>query len=306
MDRPALRQLDLFAQMVATGSLTRCAADLGLPAGEIADAMAALELRLGYALFDDLAGAARLTAAGRKTAQAMLLLDHADGDAAVSPSLPVPPEPVPAPTPAPGRHTILLAAPAPVFGQLQDKLAAFEAANEDVTIALDLHVQSVADATAALRRDRADIAYFYALGAPADLPSRYGWSEQVTLFAGSVHPLASADLVSRAALADMPVVRLDPRNPAQDVIAAALDRGRAATGPAMLESDDMAAVIDTLRQGRAVFAAFGPLARDLGRMEGMTRLPLDLPLPPIEIRQSVHPRSVDLPAVSALAEFLFL
>nr|WP_244309640.1 LysR family transcriptional regulator [Sphingobium fuliginis] len=76
MATPSLRQLDIFAQMVASGSLSRCASDLGITPDDVARDLASLELRLGYRLFDDLAGAPRLTAAGRKTAEAMTLLSQ--------------------------------------------------------------------------------------------------------------------------------------------------------------------------------------------------------------------------------------
>ena len=74
MTNPSLRQLDIFAQMVAAGSLTRCAQTLGVSSAVIERDMASLEMRLGYRLFDDIRGAARLTRAGRRTAQAMTLL----------------------------------------------------------------------------------------------------------------------------------------------------------------------------------------------------------------------------------------
>ena len=50
MSSPSLRQLDIFAQMVAAGSAARCAQDLGLDLGEVLDGIAALEMRLGYRL----------------------------------------------------------------------------------------------------------------------------------------------------------------------------------------------------------------------------------------------------------------
>jgi DNA-binding transcriptional LysR family regulator len=306
MDTPSLRQLDIFAQMVAAGSITRCAHDMGVPVDQIARDMASLEMRLGYRLFDDLTGAARLTPAGRKTAQAMTLLSQdapEDWDAVqVDPPTP----PVPAPAPASPRQTITLAAPAPVFGQVQDALSTFEAANDDIAIALDLHVLSSADAARALQSGRADIAYFYALEEPADLPSRYGWSEPVSLYAGVNHPLARADVVSRADIATTPALALDRSNAMRAIIEAALVRGRADTGPVALESDNMFAILAALREGTGIFAAFGPLARDLGRMDGIRRLALDMPLPAVEIRQALGPHAAETPAVEALAEFLFL
>lgn len=306
MDTPSLRQLDLFAQMVAAGNLTRCANDMGLPPEQIARDLASLEMRLGYRLFDDLEGAARLTPAGRKTAEAMTLLsqDTADDWGRPAPALPTPP---PAPIAAePPRRTIMLAAPAPVFGHLQDALAAFEAANEDIAIALDLHVQSAADADAALKRGRADIAYFYALEAPEDFPSRYGWSEPVNIYAGGDHRLAQSQSVSRDDLAVTPMLAMERDNAMRAVIETALAKGKVRSGPVALESDNMATIMAALRKGAGLFAAFGPLARDLGRMAGIQRLALDMPLPAVEIRQAVRPDAAETLAVEALADFLFL
>lgn len=306
MDTPSLRQLDLFAQMVAAGNLARCANDMGLSADDVARDLASLEMRLGFRLFDDLEGAARLTPAGRKTAEAMTLLsqDKADDWDRPAPALPIArPAPI---VPEPPRRTIMLAAPAPVFGHLQDALAAFEAANEDIAIALDLHVQSAADADAALKRGRADIAYFYALEAPEDFPSRYGWSEPVNIYAGADHPFARSQSVSRADLAAAPMLTMERDNAMRAVIEAALAKGKVQSGPLALESDNMAAIMAALRDNAGLFAAFGPLARDLGRMEGIRRIALDMPLPAVEIRQAVRPDAAETPAVEALADFLFL
>ncbi|MFD2428698.1 hypothetical protein ACFSUK_12240 [Sphingobium scionense] len=53
-----------------------------------------------------------------------------------------------------------------MFGHFQDALTAFEAANDDIAITLDLSVQSAVDAARAIESLRADIAYFYALEEP--------------------------------------------------------------------------------------------------------------------------------------------
>ncbi len=323
MDTPSLRQLDIFAQMVAAGSLVRCARYLDMPVSHVAAEIEALELRLGYRLFDDLERTARLTPAGHKTAQAMTLLSQGEPEqweeTAAPPSAAAAPEPEPQPEPEPAprftplvpppapqapHRTIMLAAPAPVFGHFQDALAAFEAANDDIVIALDLHVQTAADAARVLASGKADIAYFYTLEAPTDPPSRYGWSEQLNLYAGEAHPLARQDSVSRDALSITPLLAMERGNGMRGVIEAALEKGRAATGPVTLESGNLSAIMAALRDGAGIFAAFGPLARDLGRMSGIRRLPLDAPLPSIEIRQAVA--KSDTPAVQALAEFLFL
>ncbi len=305
MSSPSLRQLDIFAQMVAAGSVARCAEDMGLTRPEVLDGIAALEMRLGYRLFDDPGGEARLTPAGRKTAQAMMQLGGDDAPAAVDASAADMP-PLQAAQPTPARDAIILAAPAPIFGHFQDALAAFEAANDDIAISIDLHVHSANDAAAALASGRADIAYFYALEEPAAPPSRYGWSEPVNLYAGSSHRLARADMVARADLAATPLLTMERSNGMRDIVEAALKRGRASFAMAALESDNMLEIVEALRDGAGCFAAFGPLARDLGRMSGIRRLALDMPLPAIEIRQAVGPHLADKPAAEALADYLFL
>lgn len=308
MDSPSLRQLDIFAQMVAAGDASRCAADLGIGVGQLLADIAALELRLGYRLFEEPTTAARLTPAGRKTAQAMLQIAQDQDAAAVDPAPDADPPPLSKPSrlSEPASPTILLAAPAPVFGRLQESLSAFEAANEDVAIALDLHVHDARDAAAILAAGRADIAYFYALGDSDGLPSRYGWSEPLNLYVGASHPLARTDSVSRAALSVTPMIAFEQGGGMRRVVDAALAQGRAQMAAPALESDNMADILAALRDGAGCFAAFGPLARDLGRMGGIKRLALDMPLPAIDVRQAVGPGAADKPAVGALAEFLFL
>lgn len=309
MSSPSLRQLDIFAQMVAAGSAARCAQDLGLELGEVLDGIAALEMRLGYRLFDDPAGAARLTPAGRKTAQAMMQLGSdtpSPAGAAAAEAPDAPDAPAPPPPAEPPREGIILAAPAPIFGHFQDALAAFEAANDDIAISIDLHVHSARDAATALARGRADIAYFYALEEPAEPPSRYGWSEPLNLYAGSGHRLARAEMVGRDDIAATPLLAMEPHNGMRQIVDAALARARLPFDAPALESDNMFEIMAALRDGAGCFAAFGPLARDLGRMSGIRRLALDMPLPAIEIRQAVGADAARKPAVDALAEFLFL
>lgn len=307
MASPSLRQFDIFAQMVASGSVGDCAHRLGLSVDEVERDVASLEMRLGYRLFERAAGQTRLTSAGRKTAQAMSLLSQGEATAQAPPPSPDIAKSVAPPADAAMvRQEIRLAAPAPVFGHFQDVLAAFEAANEDIAITLDLGVQLAPEAEAALEVGRADIAYFYALAAPDELPSRYGWSEQLNLYAGAAHPLARTAAVSREALAAMPVLAMDRHNGLRHVIEDALAGSRVTLGRTLLETDNMFEIISGLRAGLGGFVAFGPMARDLGRMSGICRLPLDAPLPAIEVRQAVSDRSAARAGVQALADFLFL
>ncbi|MEJ7933291.1 LysR family transcriptional regulator [Sphingobium sp. AN558] len=310
MASPSLRQFDIFAQMVASGSIMDCARMLGLSAEEVERDITSLEMRLGYRLFDRTVAPARLTPAGRKTAQVMALLSQGDAESFARDAATIEsaiPDPLPAAkAPSHGRQMITLAAPAPVFGHFQDALAAFEEANEDIAIALDLNVQFAEDAAAALSGGRVDIAYFYALVAPAAFPSRYGWSEQLNLYVGEEHPLVRYATVSRDDLMATSMLAMDRHNGLRHVIDDALAGGRIILGRAVLETDNMFDIIAGLRDGLGCFAAFGPMARDLGRMSGIRRLALDAPLPAIEVRQAVNESAAGKAGVQALADYLFL
>lgn len=316
MTSPSLRQLDVFAQLVASGSMAECADALGVPVDAIRRDMATLERRLGFPLFETADGAARLTDAGRKTVRAMALLSEqseaqwraddpppvvvAQAPPALAPASPPPPEPAQ----APDRMAIAITAPAPLFSHFQDALTAFEEANPDIAITLDLHARSADEAQRMLARGQADIIYFHALGEPAAFPSRYVWSEQIALYLGDAHPLARADMVGADDLAGAPRLAMEPGNGLQAVIDQALDKARLNPGPPVLESDNLYDIMVAAREGRGWFAAFGPLARDFGRMQGIARLRLAMPLPAVEIRQAVRDDADG--AAHALAEYLFM
>ena len=54
MITPTLRQLDIFAQMIASGSVAECARELAMQPSDIEREIDALETRLGHALFDQI------------------------------------------------------------------------------------------------------------------------------------------------------------------------------------------------------------------------------------------------------------
>ncbi|MDX3900378.1 MAG: LysR family transcriptional regulator [Sphingobium sp.] len=335
MGTPSLRQLDIFAQMVASGSIVRCARDLGLSIETVERDMDALEQRLGYRLFERAAGEARLTDAGRKTVQAMTLLSEQDAsdwaeespaqvrtiqaqniqaeEARASDAAPAV-DPVrvpldsmtpPADEPARERQQVTIAAPAPVFSHFQDALTAFEQTSTDVVITLDLGVQIAPDAARAMALGTADITYFYALGAPEGFPSRYVWSEQLILYLGSDHELASRDLVHLSDLDALAPVTMDAQSGIRAIVEQALVKAGLTPRAPALESDNLFDVVSAVRDGAGYFAGFGPLARDFGRMPGVRRVPLADPLPAVEVRQAVRADVADDPIVSTLAEYLF-
>lgn len=311
MTTPTQRQLDIFAQMVASGSIADCAHDLGVPRSVVERDLRTLEERLGHRLFETRGNAEQLTEAGRKTVEAMRRLSETTPESWAQKdeppaSAPAAPPPLPAATPSamPRRQITLSAHPA-IFGHFQDALTAFEQANGDVGIALELDAHTAAQAAPLLASGRIDIAYFYTLGEPAGLASRYVWSEPLALYVGVRHPLAARDSVDADDLAGIDLIALSPGNGLRiltdDALAAAgLDRR--APG---LETDNLFDIMVAVRQGAGYFAAFGPLARDFGRMEGIKRLPFARALPQIDVRQAVSAAMRDDPVVGSLAEYLF-
>ncbi len=322
MTTPTLHQLDIFAQLVASGSVAECAALLNLPAPDIIRNITALEDRLGHRLFDMTGGMARLTGVGRTTVSAMQRLSEAtleqwnapDAPVAATPMLSIPaamsdaaPHPAVeqiAPFALPLRQQVIIATHPAIFSHFQEALDAFEQSNGDVAITLDLDVHTAAQATPLLKRGRADIAYYYALG-DDDLDSRYAWSEPLALYIGEAHPLAGSDIATVADVENSQSITLLPDNSLRHLIDQALEKAGVDTGIPLMESDNLFTAMTAVREGAGYFAAFGPLARDFARMAGIKRLPLEISLPAIDVRQAVRHDRRDDPIVASLAEYLF-
>ncbi|AUW58027.1 LysR family transcriptional regulator [Sphingobium sp. SCG-1] len=333
MITPTLRQLDIFAQMIASGSVAECARDLDMKQQDVEAEIARLESRLGHRLFDLQGGIATLTDAGHKTVEAMQLLTetpqeqwedtHApddDEEKAVPATPEVAPEVyaheplpkitrgfpnLPPATEAAAAETITIAAHPAVFSHFQDALSAFEQANSDVAITLDLDVHSAAQAISSLATGRADIAYFYALDAPDGWPSRYAWSEQISLYVGETHPLSALDVVMQEDLEQAAPATWSIGNALRPLVDDALALASVAAMVPVLETDNIVDIMTAVRNGTGYFAAFGPAARDFGRIPGIRRLPLGFPIPAIEVRQAIRSAVQDDSIVLALSEYLF-
>ncbi|MDF0542176.1 LysR substrate-binding domain-containing protein [Sphingobium sp. H39-3-25] len=356
MTTPTLRQLDIFAQMVASGSISRCASDLGVSRDAIRQDMQRLEQRLGHRLFDTLGEDTRLTPVGHRMVEAMQLLTATDidtwdevhapaettpetlaapGEESAEPTRPAaviedspsarplrwsaisgvqeeavePPETFTPDTaseaPSTRPQQVTIAAHPAIFSHFQEALDAFEQTNSDIAIALELGAFTARQVAPMLADGRVDIAYFYALGEPDALQSRYGWSEQISLYVGVDHLLADMDRVQADDLSAVAPILLHPDNALRQITDRALTMAGVTIADPVLESDNLYDVMMAVREGAGYFATFGSLARDFGRMFGIRRLPVARPLPPVEIRQAVRREMRDDPLVSALAEYLF-
>jgi len=203
------------------------------------------------------------------------------------------------------RQKVVVAAHPSIFGHFRDALAAFEQANPDVAISLDLNALTASRAEPMLAKGEADIVYYYAMSDLDRLESRYVWSESVSLFIGADHPLAQREEVSGDDLMAVRAILLGPRNGLRPILDNALRRGGVDLWHPVLESDDINEIVEAVRDNKGFFGAFGPLARDFGKTAGVRRIPFIDPLPPIEVRQAVRPEMADDAIVATLAEYLF-
>src|SRR6186713_2757394 len=96
MITPTLRQLDIFAHMIAAGSIAECARELGMQPTDVEREIGILEGRLDLTLFDRQGGIVTLTDAGRKTVEAMQMLTETPQERWEDTHAPEPVEPRPA------------------------------------------------------------------------------------------------------------------------------------------------------------------------------------------------------------------
>lgn len=336
-------QFDIFARLIASGDINRTAMELDLPAREVETNLRLLEDRVGHRLFDRSFGVHVLTPAGRHVVAALDRLSdqmtgRADADELLlenvvpsdEPAVAVAPAPAPAPhvpamtgtaeaasTPPVSspvvslirpqgqvRH-LTLAAHAVIFSHFQESLTAFEEANPDIRITVELAPLAHADAWRMLERGDADIAYYYALDRQGGGEGRYAWSEPVSLFAAADHALGRLDHAMAADLAQTPYIALPDHDLLRELMEAALERTGLRVGEARTVGANLYEVLRAVQTGRGYCAALGSMARDFARMPNITRIRYAQGMPQVAIFQGVAPARADDAAVQALSEYLF-
>lgn len=207
--------------------------------------------------------------------------------------------------PRPPARTITLASHPAIFSHFQEALLAFEQASPDIDISLRLENLGEADIRRLFQQKLADIGYFHALGEGDALSSRYAWSERISLFVGDGHPLMKMPATMADDIAAFPYSALAPGNPARLLTEQALADNGLIVGPALFETDNLYEIMQQVQQKPCYFAAFGPMARDFGKMPGISRIAYAQGLPQVQVRQAVRSDLVDDPIILALSEFLF-
>lgn len=320
MERPTLRQLEVFDAIAREGSFRKAAAAMGVTQVAVSDHVRQLESRLGGALFERTRGGkARLTTVGEGTlARARLILADCDaliqsfrqghGAAAERSQVgaPVSSEASHAPVTArqPDVSPLLVATHPSIFARFQERLAAFEDAFPERPVSIDFNCFLADEVGAALAQGRIDLAYYYALGESHGFSSHYLWSERWSLFVARDHPLAGRDVVGREDAALLPLLMLAPANRLRPLVDACLRAAGLGDLRIAAESDDYGLLTELARDGAGVLPLFGPNAARIGASPGLRRLPYVDPIPAVEVRRAVHPRHQEDAVVGALTDTL--
>lgn len=290
------RQLQIFAGIVRHGSFRRCAAEMQISQVAVADHVRELEARLGHALFERRPGGpVALTAAGQRAQRHVVrILDGLDGllaelevgDAATGP------------------RTLRLGMHAYLLRRLQPAFKAFEQSHPALKLSLDLGVFSAAVLGERLQRQTLDGGYFYSLDVPTYFESTYAWSEPLALFVGSGHPLARQAGVTLQDLAKARALQLDPQNPLRAMVDECLRRiGLPEVGVA-LETADFGLMLTSLQQGQGFVCMFEDAARSFIDPASIVRVPLEQPLPSLQVRWALGPAWQGDPQAGALMQAL--
>lgn len=302
----AAAQFDMFRHLVEAGSIGACARRVGRPPEAIADAIAALEARLGHGLVEIDGGQVRLTAVGEKTWEALQTLEQGDGGADRSADAPVEPRPAPR---AAATRAIRVACSDTLLRTLGDRLAEFEAAHPDVAIELDRDSLTLSAIARGFATGRIDIALFHAAPGASGPPSTYLWSDPLSLFVAQDHPLAALDYVSPGDVAAYPPVLPRAANPVRGLIEDALRRGGFGDHAPAAESDDLedrfTALVDPMAGDAPPYLPlFGQDAQMFAGSEGIVRLRVATHQAALDVRCALCPGLYDDPLVGALADTL--
>lgn len=291
-----LRQLQIFAGIVQHGSFRRCAAELQISQVAVADHVRELEARLGHALFERKPGGpVALTPAGQRAQRHILrILDGLDG---LLTELDVTDDPT-------GARTLRLGLHAYLLRRLQPAFTAFEANHPALKVTLDLDVFSAAALGERLQRQTLDGGYFYALDVPTTFESTYAWSEPLALFVGPTHPLSRAPSVTLQDLAKARALHLAPQNPLRAMVDECLRRIGLPEVRVALETHDFGLLLASLQQGQGFVCMFEDAAHSFIDPAGLVRVPLEQPLPNLQVRWALAPRWQGDPSAAALMQGL--
>jgi len=270
-----LRQLEIFVEVVRSGSFRRCGEHLGMSQVAVSEHVRALESQWGVSLFERRAGTAPvLTAQGAMAYErvAVILGDIADLARDIAPAT------------RRNKRSLAVAIHPFLMRNLQSTLTAFEASH-NLSLNIDLDVHWPEQLQERVERRDLDLAYFFAFS-DDDVPqSHFIRTESLSIFVGPDHPLASRDSVTLAELAREPIVQMTARAPFHAMVERAFMERGITERQIGLETDEFGLIVSTLHSTRSYACLFSADADQAGRVMGLVPVKLDQELPPLQVRR---------------------
>lgn len=272
------RQLEVFVQVVESGSFRGSAEQLGISQVSISAHMKALEAQLGAPLFQRRRGStATLTALGEEThrrAQELLrlraeLIGHRSSDAET-----------------PTRRKLRIGAHGYIAERFSRRLAAFAARHPEIEI--ELERRPFEGVLKGLRTADIEVGFFLSRGPVPELDSVHAWHEDIAIYVARKHPLARRSVVTPAELARYPFYYLPEKSHLRSQMDSVLGELDIRNCPTALISDDHVLISESLCDGKSFACLFAHGIEQLIDHGALVKLHLSQPLPTFDVRYAVR------------------
>ena len=269
-----LRQLEIFAQVVEHGSFRKCADHLGVSQVSISEHVRELETRLGVKLFDrNLGGPATLTREGERAYRRVssILADLNDLSWAMAGS-------------RDARSRVKLAMHAYVMRHVREALAEFKGLYPEADVTVDLELAPAETLNQRVQQREVDVACFISFDGSEAPTSEMLRPEPLAIYVRRDHPLTRKPVVTAADLRATPLVTLLARNPMRIAVDRALEQAGYGGSPLALEVDEYGLILSTAQSSDGYVCMFRNLAEEAAVAGGLVTLPLEHPIPAVQIR----------------------
>jgi DNA-binding transcriptional LysR family regulator len=272
------RQLEVFVQVVESGSFRGGAERLAISQVSISAHVKALERQLGKALFLRRQGAtAALTAAGEdiyKRAKDLLrdreALLRAHGLSSATDA----------------RRKLRIAAHGYIAERFSKQLAAFASSHPEVEI--ELERRPFEGVLRGMQTRDIEIGFFLSRGPVPEIDSVHAWHEDIALYVGSRHPLANRSAVSPSELTQFPFYYLPEKSHLRSQMDSVFGELQIRNCPTALVSDDHVLIVESLRDSKSFACLFANGMEAPLKNGVLKRLSLSQPLPTLDVRYVVR------------------
>jgi DNA-binding transcriptional LysR family regulator len=272
------RQLEVFVQVVESGSFRACAEQLAISQVSVSAHIKALESQLGTAMFLRQRGAsATLTGAGEATYRRARELLRARADLL---------RVCAAPAESGARSKLRIAAHGYIAERFSKRLAAFVCSHPEIEI--ELERRSFEGVLKGMQARDIEVGFFLSCGAVPELESQHAWHEEIGFYVGRGHPLANKTLVTTSELSRYPFYYLPDKSHLRSQMDAVLSEIELQDCPTALVSDDHTLIAESLADSKSFACLFADGIEAMNASGSLKRLNLSRPLPRFDVRYVVR------------------